>query len=121
MIMKNDHFSVGSLEVMPTDFRANIVRNAYVTLLTWHMVNTFDIGCVAVPISVADDQVFFPQPVCEIKATAKEMLARNRIAKRCPFSTVRPFNPCLRSFRFAIVHPSEVDRVFLKAGQYDGF
>lgn len=81
VIVEHDDLGIRPVKMMPTDFRANVIRNGDAPLLTSNVVDTHDISGVAAPEAVTNDQVFFVQVLGEVKAATKKMLARHRSAE----------------------------------------
>ena len=59
MIVEHDHLGVRPMEVMPADFRADVVGHSDATLFAGDVVDAFDVGRIAVPEAIADDEMFF--------------------------------------------------------------
>lgn len=120
MVVKHDYLGIRSAEMMPPDFRADVIWNGDAPLLASYVVDPLNVSGVPVAASIADDEMFFRQAVGEIEAAAQEMLPGDRIAEGDALFRGGSLDGGSDLPHFGLVHISEVDRILLQTGQNDG-
>ena len=106
--------------MMPADLASDVIGNRDAPSLAGDVVNSLDVGCVAMTISIADDQVLFRQLISEIETAAQKMFSGDRIPKRCALFRNCSLDGGLDLLRLGMVHLLKVNRMFFQTSQDDG-